>query len=848
MYRFFLKKFAVIAVLIFLVGIQGCGGPSETVIAPSDSMSKTVLTGPYDKEIPQNFINQLKEASLTNDWAVPYIFVVVGMHYESLGDPIRSIHFFERAIHEFRQRKDQTGEGTALNRKIFALYSFGKIEDAYKVIQDLEKEWTSGRLRAFVYHNYAHYYLMNGDYGKSLGFFRKAFQANNNFHSDFNLLMLRRDSELEYGIAIMMADYFPAMSREVNLLDFDETFYKAIRKNVNEGIRHLQQVIILNHQIRKTKIGKYIPENIFQVMEARTYNFLGLSYGIKGQADDGIKILETSLKLAKAANYRIGEIDNIFFCHQIYLLGKNITEGRKAARELEDVADRYHLPFYQIWTKFILSRYDLGFGDHSQAISHLKNALAIMEAQRSEPVIDALKEPCMFHQQTLYEALIELLAGEGDDKGAFETAERAKARAIINLVANKNIGKTPAEQKLLRQDKKYVHDMADGYRKFFSVFGGGEPALKSALDSIEEARLGHRNVITKIREQNEELCSLISVIPSDAEEIRRLLDGNTTLFSYYVSDKVLYIWAVNKDRVRLERIRINKEEVARLVSSFYSAITSKDKKQTAVWSEKVYDVFLKPVIPFVKGDRIGFIPHGPLYYLPFSAMSYKGQYLVDVFSLFQLPDAGMLKYVLEKKSSQGQKILAFGNPDLGNRQLDLPYAETEVENIRDVFPGTSLYLRGEATKGKVKELLQGYDIVHFAVHGSFIEKAPMNSGLLLATDRQGSGLLTAAEIFSLNFQGRLVIMSACETAPGPSANGTEIMGLSRAFLYAGTPSVIATLWNIEDKSTAVFMKILYRNIKKNNDIADSLRNVQTEMIRLGYDPYHWAAFTLTGRY
>jgi CHAT domain-containing protein len=454
----------------------------------------------------------------------------------------------------------------------------------------------------------------------------------------------------------------------------------------------------------------------------------------------------------------------------------------------------------------------------------------------------------MFNRQMLYDALIELLAKEGDYKGAFETAERAKSRVLIDLLAGKDIGKTSVESEFIRQDNKYIGEIADGYRKLSAAAGGGTLVLKKALDKIEKAEAGHRDVILKIKGQNEELYSLVSVEPLDVTDISQLLDKNTTLFSYYVTDKVLYIWAVNKDRVHLERIKISKDETTKLVSAFTAAITAKDKKQTDVLSEKIYDNFLKPLIPFVKGDRIGFIPHGPLYYLPFAAMSYKGQYLVDGFSIFYLPGAGVLKYVMKKQPSAGLNVLAFGNPDLGNKQLDLPYAEAEVENIKNIIPQANVYLRTEATKNKVKEMLSNYSIVHFATHGLFIEDAPMNSGLLLAADGQGDGRLTAADIFKLQFKGRAIVMSACKTALGLSSTGAEIMGLNRAFLYAGSPSVVATLWNIEDKSTAVFMDIFYKNLKKNEDIADSLKNTQVEMISRGYEPYDWAAFILTGKY
>jgi CHAT domain-containing protein len=389
--------------------------------------------------------------------------------------------------------------------------------------------------------------------------------------------------------------------------------------------------------------------------------------------------------------------------------------------------------------------------------------------------------------------------------------------------------------------------MADGYRKMLTAVGN-DYDLRETLDKIEKAGNARRDVIAKIKAQNEELYSLVSVEPPDTEILRQLLDKNTTLFSYYVTDKVLFIWAITKDQVHLERIKITREEVARLVSSFVVAIVAKDKKQTEYLSEKVYDVFLKPVIPFVSGDRIGFIPHGPLCYLPFAAMSYKGQYLVDGFSIFYLPNASVLKYVSKKQMTQEMKVLAFANPDLGDKQLDLPYAEAEVESIKKNIPQTTIFLKREATKEKAKEMIGNYDIVHFAARGIYEESAPMKSGLLLSSAEPNDGRLTTGEIFKLKFKGRVVLMSACKALPGLSSTGVEIAALNRSFLYAGSPSVVATTWNIEDKSTANFMDIFYRNLKKNESIADSLRFTQNEMIKLGYTPYDWAAFILTGRY
>ncbi len=288
--------------------------------------------------------------------------------------------------------------------------------------------------------------------------------------------------------------------------------------------------------------------------------------------------------------------------------------------------------------------------------------------------------------------------------------------------------------------------------------------------------------------------------------------------------------------------------MANLVSSCNKAIVAKDKDQGNSLLEKVYETILKPGIPFVSGDRIGFIPHESLYYLPFAAMRYKGQYLVDGFSIFQIPNMSMLKYVLKKQSVPGLNLLAFGNPDLGSKKFDLPYAETELESIKKIIPQASIFIKGAATKSKVKDLIGNYDIIHFAVPGFFVEHDPMNSGLLLAPAAQDEDRLTAAEIFRLQLKGRLVLMSASRMSPTLSATGEGIVGLNSSFIYAGSASIVSTLWNINDKSTAVFMDYFYKNLEKNGSVADSLRIAQTEMIRLGYLPFDWAAYMLTGKY
>ena len=835
-------RHALLACLCLAAG--GCATMAKVMPAPPDFLVKIRLDGPYDKDIPADFVKQLKGASVASDWAIPYIFMSVGQRFESLGDETRALHFYDRAMAGFQARRNTGGEGSAFNRKVFALYEFGRIREAFDLIRRQEARWPAAPAHAFVAHNYGHYYLMNGDYDKALGYFRQAGSEDPDFRKDFDFMMLRRDLELESGIATILADYVPRMSKKYSLLDFDPGMLAAIRGRLDEGTAHLKQVLDLNLAIRKTKQGAFTPPDVFRVMETNVYNFLGLAAGIKAEWATAFTDLDQSSRIAREEGYRVGEVDSLFFREQVFLLKKDITAGLQAARELNALADRYRFPFYQIWAKFILSRYETGFGNAPGAIAALKEAVAVIEAQRAALVIDQLKESYLFNRQVVYEALVEILSREGDFAGALDFAEHAKARLLVDLLAGQDISRSPAESELLRQEAAADQEVTDLGKRLAAV--QSEKASQELLAGLVKAEGSYRDIVVKIKRENSELASMVSVQSPAPSVIQAHIPADTALVDYFVTDQTLYVWAVDRDKVHLERVKLGREDLRALVASFLEAIQAKDQAATRALSQKLYDALLKPVLPFVSASNIGLVPHDVLYYLPFAALSDQGKYLVESHALFSLPNAAVLEYLAERKPAEKLRVLAFGNPDLGRREFDLPFAEAEVAAIKGRFPSAVVFTGQSATKEKAKELLgQGFDIAHFAAHGNYSEETPLESGLLLAPAE--AGRLSALEIFKLRCPGSAVILSACKTALGRSATGSEIVGLNRSFLYAGAPSVLATLWSIDDQATATLMGSLYAGLEKNTSLAGSLRAAQLDMIRAGLAPYFWAAFVITGR-
>ena len=154
----------------------------------------------------------------------------------------------------------------------------------------------------------------------------------------------------------------------------------------------------------------------------------------------------------------------------------------------------------------------------------------------------------------------------------------------------------------------------------------------------------------------------------------------------------------------------------------------------------------------------------------------------------------------------------------------------ETSEIKKLYPSSSVLLGKEATRLKAKDLSSQHDILHFAAHAELNAEDPLSSAILLAKGNGDKGRLEVREIFELDLNASLVVLSGCETGLGKLSSGDELVGLTRAFVYAGTPSVVASLWKVDDASTAHLMSSFYRNLKTKSKM-ESLRQAQLEMIR-----------------
>jgi CHAT domain-containing protein len=193
-------------------------------------------------------------------------------------------------------------------------------------------------------------------------------------------------------------------------------------------------------------------------------------------------------------------------------------------------------------------------------------------------------------------------------------------------------------------------------------------------------------------------------------------------------------------------------------------------------------------------------------------------------------------------------VLALGNPDVGNARFDLPFAEKEIRSMRQTFGEIESYERRQATPAALIAGANRANLLHLSCHGVYDERNPLFAALLLAPDSTNpTGRLEAHKIFGLKLNASLVMLSACETGLARVTGGDEVIGLARGFIFAGTPSLIASLWTVDDLATAITVKRFYRYLESGLSKAAALREAQ-RFVRDHHNrhPAYWASFGLTG--
>jgi CHAT domain-containing protein len=257
--------------------------------------------------------------------------------------------------------------------------------------------------------------------------------------------------------------------------------------------------------------------------------------------------------------------------------------------------------------------------------------------------------------------------------------------------------------------------------------------------------------------------------------------------------------------------------------------------------QEFYDQLLAPLEPHLNGaSHLIVAPHDFLHYLPFHALPGKdGKPIGERFSFSYAPSASVYYLCVNKTPPVGGGNLILGVPDpVAPQILD------EVRAVSGVLGDADVYIGPAATDAVLREKGPTSRIVHIATHGWFRQDNPMFSSISL-----GNSHLSLFDLYQLNLPCELVTLSGCGTGLNVVVGGDELLGLVRGLLYAGTQGVLVTLWDVNDQSTADFMKLFYENLRADGtNKAQAVQKAMREVRKEYAHPFYWAPFVLVGKH
>ncbi|MBO0721453.1 MAG: CHAT domain-containing protein, partial [Blastocatellia bacterium] len=552
---------------------------------------------------------------------------------------------------------------------------------------------------------------------------------------------------------------------------------------------------------------------------------LGLIYGMLGRREEAMNYLRDAVARAEAIPDRIVrlqlQIDIYTQAGDFYLQQKKFDEAistyRRAIASIGGENRRFHLStIHQGLAKAYLAK-----GQETEAEAELKESIRLAEEARRQITDANSRGTFLASQQNIYRAMVSFqFFNKRDPAQAFNYAEIAKGRELLDALAG--------------------------------------PGRVSESDGQVRLALS--------RSEN----------PLTLDQVRKALPAGVQLIQYASGKDHLMIWFIKHDCWSTAKVDIGADDLRGKVTKYLETLRTRgDLESLNSQASDLYKILIAPIGKQLDPkSALSIVPDGALQDLPFASLvsPETKRYLLEDFALVIDPSASVFARTLElsrsKQRSESEPFLALGNPSFNQQAFPklfpLPKSEQEIERIRSFYPQRLILTGKQATESALAKQIGNYEIVHLSTHALSDQQSSMLSTIFLAGESDSAsegrnpelaaydGALRAHEIYRLKPERtRLVVLSSCRSGLGDRSRNEAMGGLAQAFLVAGVPTVIASLWDVDDDSAARLMEMFHAAHRgKRLPFGEALRQsqisfLQTAPPRLRH-PFFWATFIVTG--
>lgn len=534
-------------------------------------------------------------------------------------------------------------------------------------------------------------------------------------------------------------------------------------------------------------------------------------------------------------------------------------EARQACNDAFSRLAELDLPALEHRAFLVLGQVEEAIGDRSAALRAYGRSHHWLEKLRSQLQGDDLKIAFLKDKHAVYESLVwltlEQTRSAERNQLAWRYIEAAKSRSLADMMAFRAHSLAPRSQthsaaaervRGLREELNWLYRQIDA-----EAMRAGEPSRKSGSGLRGRIRRKEEELLRAMRElrtADRELASLQAEAVIDLDSVRTALPGETTLIEYFIARGTVFVCVVHREV--LEIVALTPASEARKRHRFLQFQLSRiapwgsregpraaAERAAEVHLQELYGLLIEPIRHLLRGEHLVVVPHGFLHYVPFHALSDGNAYLVDRYTLSYAPSAEVFHLCSNKKTVCDDVSLVLGVAD-----ERAPHILEEARAVAATLPSPELLLGERATAEALRRFGARSRFVHIATHGLFRRDNPMFSAIQLGTTR-----LSLFDLYDLSLAAELVVLSGCGTGLNAVLGGEELVGLTRGLLYAGAQSVVVTLWDVHDASTADFMRRFYSHLRAGAERASALRRAMRDLRESFASPYYWAPFVLVGQ-
>lgn len=782
------------------------------------------------------------------DWEA-YGYFAVGAAYAARGNLEEAAAAYNKSLALLKGRRDATGEATALNNLGLIYVSRGDLERALNYFEralTLAKSGDDPKLAAYATNNIGTVYYRRGEPLKALRHFEDA------------LAIARHNSDKRLKAAVLssMADaYFLINSREyaLNLLKENAATFKEIEEPAYES-----EALISLADVYAT-LGRYRDalDVLSPVLESRrraedpgrqgyVLREIGAVYALMGDRGKALAHYAEALSKLEAAGDEVGKVElyaamgalsasSADYQKAEELLAKGLALARTGGlRQSESM----------ILTALGSSREKQGLT--AQAESFYDQAIAVSESLRSSARIEELKVGVGDIVAAVLSPAILLKVKLGKWTEAFALAERARARTFLDQMNNVHIDiQKGGDPELANQEQSLRFEMGALEEKLIKERRENPQSEAAALmaASLKEKEDTYTTVLLRLKASNPKYAELHSYLPRQLDETKRLLGPKTTMVSYFVTADKTLAFVISSNSFQAVDIPVKETDFRAAIEWFRGFPSLRDPQPESL--KQLHDWLIAPIRHFIKTDELVIVPHGILHYVPFAALTDGNHYFGNKHAISLLPSASILQSIRRRVGPSGSRVLAVSQ-SLAEGQPALRYVDKEAADVARLYH-TQPLPTGRSTKAEFMKRAPAHHTVHIAAHAELNTNSPLFSRILLSPDGDDSGAIEVRQVFGMDLaRTNLVVLSACQTQLGAQSKGDDVVGLNRAFMYAGASSVIASLWTVDDEATSLLMKVFYGQLKRGVSKAAALQAAQAATRKKYPHPYYWAAFVLTG--